>query len=167
MSGVVTAVRRLEGWVARLELLVISLAMATMLACVSIGVVDRTFALPVPDLSEIALIGMAVLAFIGGAYAVYSGGHISIDVMDMVASPVVRKVAGWGVDLSIVAFSAAILVYGGPFMAYVFSIGERTPELELPIAFPVGCLMAGAVLSIFHVVCRLLPGAGAIRTVKS
>lgn len=141
------------------ELWTITVALAVMLVCVMLGVIDRTFALPWPDLSEIALMSMAVIAFIGGAYAVHINGHISVDVLQVTASPKLRRALGILVGISIVAFSIALIAFAGPFLLYVMRMSERTPELELPIAFPVGCLVAGSVLSVFHVVSRTLSAA--------
>jgi TRAP-type C4-dicarboxylate transport system permease small subunit len=158
------AILRAERGIATLELIAIGIALALIFATVSIGVVDRTFALPWPDLSEIALMGMSVLAFIGGAYAVYAKAYIVVDVADLITVPSIRRVASGIAAIGVLIFSAAVLKFGSGFFAYVWQIGERTPELNLPIAFPAGCLLLGALLSVFHVLCRALPtgltGAG-------
>jgi TRAP-type C4-dicarboxylate transport system permease small subunit len=102
---------------------------------------------------------MAVLAFIGSAYAVHVGGHISVDLGEMISNARWRPWVAWIVDAAIVVLSGLILMYGSEFLAYVVTIDERTPGLGLPLALPVGCLIGGAALSIFHVACRY---AGAV-----
>jgi TRAP-type C4-dicarboxylate transport system permease small subunit len=151
------AILRAERGIAKLELIAIGVALALIFATVSIGVVDRTFALPWPDLSEIALMCMSVLAFIGGAYVVYNKGYIVVDVADLITVPSIRRVASGIAALGVLVFSVAVLKFGSGFLSYVWQVGERTPELDLPIAFPVGCLLVGALLSVFHVLCRTLP----------
>jgi TRAP-type C4-dicarboxylate transport system permease small subunit len=155
--GAAAAILRAERGIARLELGAIGVALALIFATVSIGVVDRTFALPWPDLSEIALMCMSVLAFIGGAYAVYAKAYIVVDVADLITVPSVRRVASGIAAIGVLIFSVAVLQFGSGFFAYVWQVGERTPELGLPIAFPAGCLLVGALLSVFHVLCRVLP----------
>ncbi len=136
------------------ELVVMVLALVIMLAAITLNVIVRSFNLPLPDLSEPALVSMAVLTFVGSAYAVYTGGHISVDLGEMIATAKSRRWVAWLVDLAIVTLSALILVYGSAFLVYVVSIGESTPGLGLPLALPVGCLIGGAALSILHVGCR-------------
>jgi TRAP-type C4-dicarboxylate transport system permease small subunit len=150
-------VRQVERVIARIERVVISIALGIMLLAVTLDVLDRTFALPWPNLSEVALMAMAVLAFIGSAYCVYSGGHITVDVAEAISSPRVKRALAIAAQVSIVVFSAAILYFGTPFLLYILQLKERTPELELPLAFPVGSLLVGSTLSIFHVICRSLP----------
>lgn len=160
-SRLLSVAGRIERAIVSAEVVTIVTALALMLIAVTVGIIDRTFALPWPDLSEVALIAMSVIAFIGGAYAVYIKGHITVDIRNLVPHQATWRLLSVIVDLAVLLFSLAILRYAGSFMQYVVAVGERTPELELPIAFPVGCLIVGAVLSIFHVTCRLfrLPGA--------
>lgn len=155
IPGAMIALRRVEKLIVAAEVAAISLALALMLLAVTWNVVDRTFDSPLPDVSPVALLAMSVLAFIGSAYAVYSGGHIVVDLGEVLPAGGWRRWTARVVDLAVLAFSAAILIYGGEFLLYVFQMGERTPDdLELPVWVPVGCLVGGAALSIFHVVCR-------------
>lgn len=154
MKSVLRVLLKGEKGVVAAELVVMVLALVIMLAAVTLNVIVRSFNLPLPDLSEPALVSMAVLAFIGSAYAVHTGGHISVDLGEMIASAKSRRWVAWLVDLAVVTLSVLILVYGSPFLAYVVSIGEGTPGLGLPLALPVGCLIGGAALSILHVACR-------------
>lgn len=142
------------------ELAVIAVALAVMLAAVCVNVVARTFVLPLPDLSEPALIAMSVLAFIGSAYAVQSRNHIVVDLGDLIRSRRWQRWSTWLVDVAVVALSVLILVYGGEFLAFVIQADERTAMLDLPVALPVGCLVVGSLLSIFHVACRFARALG-------
>jgi len=156
MRGALRTLSRAEKWIATAEIVAITLALAVMLVAVVLNVIDRTFNLPWPDLSEPALISMSVLAFVGSAYAVYSGGHIIVDLGEVIPAGRWRRRTAWIVDLCILVLAVLIVLYGSEFLAYVVKISERTPELDLPLWLPVGCLVGGSVLSIFHVLCRLL-----------
>ena len=144
----------LEKRVVTAELSVIVLALALMLLSIVLNVIDRTFNLPWPDLSEVALIGMSALAFVGSAHAVYSGGHIVVDFGDLIPEGAWRRWGSWLADLAVIVMSALILIYGKDFLTYVLSMDERTPELDLPVGIPAACLIGGSALSIFHVICR-------------
>lgn len=150
----------LERPIVAAELAAIAGALAIMLAVVCLNVVSRTFALSLPDLSEPALISMSVLAFIGSAYAVQSRNHIVVDLSDLIQSDRWQRYAAWFADLAIVVLSVLILIYGGDFLAFVIQVDERTAVLEIPVALPVGCLVAGSLLSIFHVGCRFARAFG-------
>lgn len=154
MAHAISTIRRVESAVVTVELAAIAIALLVMLCAVVLSVVARTFSLSWPDLSEIALMSMSIIAFLGSAYAVRSKDHITLDIAETIPSQAIRTVLPVMTDIAIVIFSGAILMYGGPFMAYVFELGERTPELQLPMIIPVACLVGGAALSIFHVVCR-------------
>jgi TRAP-type C4-dicarboxylate transport system permease small subunit len=146
---------------------VIGGALAAMLISIVVNVLDRTFAWPLPDLSEVAIACMSVLAFIGGAHAVRESQHISIELGDMLPhGPGARATVRIAIDGATVAFSVLLIVYAWSFLEYVLQMGERTPELDLPVALPVSCLIVGSSLSIFHVTCRWvqhLPRRGAGR----
>lgn len=145
---------KLEKTIAAAELAVIVSALAVMLGSVCWNVVSRTFALPWRELSEPALVAMSVLAFIGSSYAVYSGNHIVVDLDDLIPAARWRRRTGRLIDAAVLAFSMLILYFGLDFLTYVLRVDERTAMLDIPLAMPVGCLLGGAVLSIFHIGCR-------------
>lgn len=159
MKASLRVVWQVERGVAAAELAAVALALVVMLGAISLNVLSRNFKLPLPDLSEPALVCMSVAAFLGSAYAVYKGAHVAVELGALTARA--SKLLAWIVDASIVAMSGFVVVYGAEFLAYVISISESTPELGLPLAIPVGCMEAGAALSIFHVACRAARALGA------
>ncbi len=153
---------KLEEGIVKAELAVIVGALAMILICIALNVIDRTFAMPWPDMSEPALIGMSLLAFIGGAYAVRFKAHIAIELVQG-SGPVFSRICSVAADLAILGLSAMIIIYGSDFLDYVYSMNERTVEMRIPLSIPIGSMVLGAVLSVFHVVCGWLrPSAASV-----
>ena len=156
-------VLKLEEGIVRLELVVIVGALAMILICIALNVIDRFFAMPWPDLSEPALIGMSLLAFIGGAYAVRFKAHIAIELVHSIPGSLFSRICSVAADVAILLLSVLIILYGYDFLDYVYSVREKTVELRIPLVIPVGSMLLGAVLSVFHVLCGWFrPAAGTV-----
>lgn len=135
----------------RIELVVICLCLAAILLAVGTNVISRSFNLRWLEASDIALVCMTVLTFIGSAYAVARRAHITIDLGEMVAGAAgLKRCLAWGADAVIALTSLLFVVYGGDMLRYVIQVDERSSGLELPLWIPVGSLWLGAALSLFH-----------------
>src|SRR5690606_33725111 len=115
----------------RVELLVICACLAAILVAVSANVISRSFSLLWPDASEVALMSMAALTFIGSAYAVARRAHITIDLGEMISSSLrLKRGLAVATELLIAAVSLLFIVYGGDLLAYVVRMDERSAGLE-------------------------------------
>lgn len=142
------------------RVLVTILLMVTFVL-VAIQVAVRYFRLPLPDTSEVSLVAVAMLAFICIGLLVYTGGHISIEVVSLLPSKklqfILRQVAGVGVLVFVVVYGAQ----AWRLFQFSLSSGESTLALRFPLAVPFACLVVGVVLAGFHTVMN------AIRDVKT
>lgn len=143
------------------ELAVIGASLTVILVAVAGNVLTRTFNLRWHDMSDIALVAMSLLTFIGSAYAVAARAHITIDLGD--AFPATAAMQRWAPcvsDVAVVVTSGLIVVFAGDFLAYVIKIDERVSGMNIPMWIPVGSLWLGSLLSVFHVICRLWRRSG-------
>lgn len=150
----------------RLELLVICVCLAVILLAVCTNVLSRSLNLRWLETSDLALVCMTVLTFIGSAYAVARRAHITIDLGEMFAGAAwIRRAMAWSADAVIALTSLLFVVYGGDLLAYVIQVDERSSGMELPLWIPVGSLWLGAAFSLFHLgvswVQRWKPSAAA------
>ena len=140
-----------DQWLQRCELVVICTCLAGILLAVCANVISRTFNLRWIEVSELALVAMTVLTFIGSAYAVACRAHINIDLSQFLGGSAGTK--RWLANIAdgvIALTSMLLIVYGGDMLLYVIRIGERSASLELPLWIPVGSLWLGSVLSLIH-----------------
>jgi TRAP-type C4-dicarboxylate transport system permease small subunit len=142
-------------WLQRCELVIICLCLVCILLAISANVISRTFNLRWIEVSELALLSMTVLTFIGSAYAVANRVHISIDLAEFFGgSKEVKQWLSWIADGVIAVTCVLLIVFGGDLLLYVIKFDERSSSLEMPLWIAVGSMWLGSVLSLFHL-CAL------------
>lgn len=134
------------------ELLILMIAMLLMLICVSSNVLTRIDAVGhyISNLNDLALMSMAVAAFVGAAYSTYSQNHISIDLVPRSSSAALQRSAHVIRILALFALPVAVCWLSYSFFSVSLLFGEVTSEMQLPISIPSGALFAAMIAMIFH-----------------
>ncbi|UJQ95087.1 TRAP transporter small permease [Mariluticola halotolerans] len=140
----------IEGTLAVIEKRVAAISMFVILIGISITILTRVINLPIPSMGEIAIVAMAPLAFIGGAFCSYMHRHITIDAVDAFGPPRVRRAIRILAALSMMVFAGTYCWLTLSFFQYVWSSGERLIDLGTPVWIPVGCIVLGAFLMMLH-----------------
>lgn len=128
----------------------VALLMAVAFVCLVVMVPVRYFDLPVPDLGEVSIAAIATLAFLCIGLLVRTGGHIAIEVADLVrprrAKFVIRQLTNIGILLFVGVFG--IQAYA--LLSSALRSGESSIALHIPLAIPMTALVVGLVLAAFH-----------------
>ncbi|MHA3904043.1 TRAP transporter small permease [Castellaniella sp. WN] len=146
----------LEDRLYAIENLVCSLSLLVMLATVALGVCIRVFDWPVPNVAEWAMAAMSPLAFVGSAMCARRREHISVDVIEQVRSPLVRRLAAMVVALLMLVFSAIYAWLGWGLFEDARLTGERWLDMGTPLYVPIFFFFAGMVCMAVHGVCDVL-----------
>jgi len=154
---------RVEAVLFRCEAVLVSICLALMLATIVVSVVTRYFALPLPNVAELATVAMAPLTFVGAALCTYLNMHIAIDVAELLPTPFLRRLAHAAATASQVVFSAVFGYVAWEFYAYAAESGERLIDLGTPVAVPGAFMVAGTVLMAFHALADLYRTARGLR----
>lgn len=157
-------IQRFEEKLFQLEKFICSMSLFIMMVMVSLSVVIRYFGLPLPNISEWALVAMSPVAFIGAAMCSKLKEHISVDLIHQIPSAVARKVSEIIVAAAMLAFS---VIYGwlGWMLFYdAYSTGEKLLDMGTPIAIPIFCFFFGMILMSIHTFFELLRAFNVIPT---
>lgn len=150
MQAIAVALVRFEKFLGRIELIVIIVAMAVMLFAVSSNVLTRAIPSLFPNMNDLALMAMAVGAFVGAAYSSYSLNHICIELLPASANRNVNVLCQVVTIVSVFLFSIVFAYLSWSFFDISLLFGEKTSELGLPIAIPAGAALFGFTAMAFH-----------------
>lgn len=141
-----------ENVLVAIQKVLVTVLMAIAFACLVAMVPVRYFDLPVPDLGEVSIAAIATLAFLCIGLLVRTGGHIAIEVADLVrprrAKFIIRQLTNVGILLFVGVFG--IQAYG--LLASALRSGESSIALHIPLAIPMTALVVGLILAAFHTV---------------
>lgn len=151
-----TTFDRVEILLYRCEVLVTGVSLAVMLVMIVISVTARFFDLPIPNTGEWALVAMSPLAFVGAAMCTYLGGHICIDVAQLLPSERLRAIARAMASIIQLTFAVLFVYAAWAFFDYAVDSGERLLDLGTPVAIPAAFLVIGGVLIIIHAAVDLV-----------
>ncbi|MBS4719064.1 TRAP transporter small permease [Aeromonas caviae] len=132
--------------------------MAMLVVCVVWQVFSRyVLAQPSTMTDEIARFSMIWVGLLGAAYATGKRRHLSIDlfVSDLKGG---RKLANQlFVDLCVLLFSSGAMVWGGlTLVTKVYSTGQVSPAMQLPMAYVYAVLpLSGLIISYYCVLFML------------
>lgn len=140
----------LERGLFRLERALCGIALLVMLLTVTLSVIVRYFGLPLPNVAEWAIVAMSPLTFVGAALCTYLQEHIAVDVVKMVRSETVQRLARGAVALGLLVFSGVYAWVGYTFFEEALRSGEAMLDMGTPVALPVFFLAFGMVLMLFH-----------------
>ena len=149
-----SAFDRVEAGLYRGEAIVASLALAVMMITIVISVAARYFGLAIPNMAELALVSMSPLTFVGAAMCTYLGGHIAVDVAQLLPLPL-RRIVRAVATLAQLAFAGLFVFTAWAFFAYSIESGERLLDLGTPVAVPAGFLVLGGALIGLHAAADL------------
>ncbi len=155
-SGLLTVLNTFEGGLAALEKRVAALSICAILIGVGLSIVTRVISLPLPSTNELAVVAMAPLTFIGAAFASYMHQHITIDIIDAIASRPIRRVAAILASLSMCIFAGTYGWLALSLLQYAWTSGERLIDLGIPVWIPVGAIVLGSGLMLLHAALDVL-----------
>ena len=143
------ALRKADHLLGGAENVFIGGAMAFASALLFVNVVLRyVFRMPLPWAEEAVIYLIVWIVFIGGSVAVRTRGHIAIDLLPLLLSPVNRRRLAIAVGLVMVLFLAVFFYYSGEHTLRVRAGGQVMPVLQAPmwlayLAMPVGSFLMG------------------------
>jgi TRAP-type C4-dicarboxylate transport system permease small subunit len=143
----------------RVEKWICIISLVAMLVGISLSVAVRYFNFHLPDTGEIAIFAMAPLTFVGAAMCTYTGTHISVDIIQQVRNPWVRRIGRIAVALAMIVFGAVYFRTALEFFQTALSSGERGLDLGTPIAVPTFFFPLGMALVVLHAVAELIRAA--------
>ena len=146
---------RVEREIYRVEAFIAGASLVVMLATIVFSVVARYFELPVPNVSELGIVAMAPLTFVGAALCTYARAHISVEIAQQLPSRLLRSIAHAGAMLSQLLFAGIFLYVAWEFFAYAYESNENLIDLGTPVAVPAGFMVAGSALMIVHALADL------------
>lgn len=140
----------IERWLGAIERHVIALALLTTMLGILAGVAVRFFDLNLPNFGEIAVVAMSPLTFVGAARCTALRRHITIDVIDLMPLPWLRRLAHGGAAAATAGFSAYFTVLAFGLFQYARDTGETLIDLGTPVWIPVLFLVLGMALMCLH-----------------
>lgn len=145
-----------EKQIVTVEKAVCGLAMLVMALATMASVVVRNFGLSLPNYSEIGLAALVPLTLIGGALCTYLGSHISVEIIQAVGSPRLRRVASSITAIAVLAFAAIYFRSGWILMQEFRMTGDKLLDLGTPL-WPLAALFPiGMALMVFHVAMQMI-----------
>lgn len=158
-SRLATRMAWIEYRLYKIENFLCSLSLMVMLLMIFLSVCVRYFNLPLPNVSEWALVAMAPLTFVGAAMCTKLGQHIAVDFVHQSRSMTLRKCAHLLVSLLLLLFSGIYTWLGLMLLDDAISSGETMIDLGTPVAIPVFCYFLGMLLMSIHALCQLIRAA--------
>lgn len=153
LQGPLDSVERI---LAALEKRIAALSMAIIMIAIAVTVIVRVAELPLPSYGELAIVAMAPLTFIGGAYCTYMHRHITIDVVDAFGSARVQRALRFAASLAMAGFAATYAWLTLSLLEYSWTSGESLIDLNTPVWIPLLCIVVGAGLMFLHAALDLL-----------
>lgn len=150
------ALDRIERALGFFEAAIVTVAMATILAGILMGVGTRLLAVRAPNLGEIAIVAMSPLTFVGAALCSYLRRHITLDIAEFLPSAALRRAVRFAAAAAMAVFAAYVTYIAWDFFLFARSSGERLIDLGTPVAVPVGFFVLGAALMLVHAVFDML-----------
>lgn len=140
----------IENVLVAVQKVMVGLLMAVAFVCLVVMVPVRYFDLPVPDLGEVSIAAIATLAFLCIGLLVRTGGHIAIEVADLVRARRAKFVIRQLTNVGILLFVGIFGVQAYALLGSSLRSGESSIALHIPLAIPMTALVVGLVLAAFH-----------------
>jgi TRAP-type C4-dicarboxylate transport system permease small subunit len=145
-------IMRFEVLVARMESRIALASWIVAVLAILASLAIRTLSLPIPDTGEWALVAMSPLTFIGGALCSHLRRHLTADIVEMLSRGPMLQILEAVSALLFIIFGVFFVALSMELFNYAVTSRERLTDLGTPIAIPVGCMLLGAGLMIFHAV---------------
>ncbi|MGI2327934.1 TRAP transporter small permease [Planococcus sp. YIM B11945] len=147
---------KIESGIFKVESFIITVSLIGMFLAVVIQVITRTLGMSSVGMTEIGMLGMSILTFIGTSAITYSKDHITIELEQVIHS---TKVVHWMkiiTDVIMIIFGVVFISVAYSFFEFAVTSGDKTIELGIPVAIPVGAMLLGVALMVFHALCDLI-----------
>jgi TRAP-type C4-dicarboxylate transport system permease small subunit len=148
--------RRLEAHLVRGEKVICVLALALMLFSTVLMVLARNAAMSISNYGELGLAAIVPLTLVGGALCTALGSHIVIDVIQMVPSRVVLRLAEVLVAAATLVFAYIYTSSGIQLLIEFYETGDKLLDLGTPLWVLMLFFPLGMALMAFHAVMRVL-----------
>lgn len=133
---------KVEEWTAAILLIAVSLL-------IMMQVVTRYFfSLPMPWVEETARYLMIFMIFIASAASLYKKEHLNIEILDMFLSDKKLKMVSIFQQVVVTLFTVALAIVSYKFALTQIEIGQKSPALQLPMAWPMSAIFIGALLMV-------------------
>ncbi|MDH5858277.1 TRAP transporter small permease [Lampropedia aestuarii] len=140
------ALARCDRWLYYAERAICVGALLLMLLATMVNVAIRNLQLNWPNYGELGLAALVPLTLIGAAMCTYLGSHIAIEIMQVVPSKTLRRIAELVVAIATIAFTG-FYFYSGLVLIEEFRLTNDklldmgTPLWLLAVCFPIGMLL--------------------------
>lgn len=126
--------------------------MVLLVVCVTWQVFSRyVLAAPSTVTDEVARFSMIWVVLLGAAYTVGLQRHLSIDIFTHNLKKRKKYFSGLIINLSIMVFALAAMVYGGGSLVYrVSQSGQISPSMQVPMAYIYLALPLSGLLIVFY-----------------
>lgn len=128
------------------------LVMIGLVICVVWQVFSRyVLGAPSTMTDEVARFSMIWVGLLGAAYGVGAQSHLSIDLFTMNLSGKKKLVNQIFINICVLVFAAGALIWGGGVLvAKVYSTGQVSPAMQVPMAYVYGVLpLSGLIMSYY------------------
>lgn len=147
--------RKIEKKIFDIELFIITISLFIMLCAVILQVFVRIFGLNSMGSTEIGMLTMTFLTFIGTSAITYSKDHISVELEQLIKNKKIVFVMNLLTNITLIIFSVILLFVTTTLYLYVLNSGEKTITLGIPVSISIGTMVLGALLMIIHALSDL------------
>jgi len=144
---------KIEKQVYKIEALVISLSLLVIFLAITAQVLIRLIGMNSAGTAEIGMFGMSLLTFIGTPAIMYTKDRITIEIAETIKSEKIHLLLDALVTILILVFSVVFIQVVYNLFLFILESGEKTLELGLPVTIPIGSMVIGMGLLIFHSIC--------------
>lgn len=148
--------RSLEHMAYSVERFICVASLVVMIGATGFAVVIRNLHLALPNYGELGLAALIPLTLVGGAMCSYLGSHISVEIMQISPSRLLRNIAEVVAAVCSIVF-ACIYIYSGVILIEEFRFtNDKLLDLGTPLWVLATFFPLGMGLMIFHCVMRVL-----------
>lgn len=148
--------QRFEELLIKIEKVIITLMLALMFVAVVVQVFVRYFNLPIRDTTEMSVMTMALITFMGCGLLVHTKDHITCEIDQLFRSHRVRFLFELFTSLAMLIFIGVFTYLGYDLLMYAVEGGEKTLELGIPLTIPFATMVIGMILMLIHTVSNII-----------
>ncbi|MBN6205765.1 TRAP transporter small permease subunit [Ralstonia pickettii] len=141
---------KIEKKVFEVEAFIIVVSLVAMFIAVVIQVIVRAIGMNSIGTTEVGMLAMSILTFIGTSAIIYTKDHITIELEQLIKS---ERLVYWMkliTTIIMVIFGLIFISVTYTFFLFTLESGEKTIELGIPVAIAAGSMVIGTSLLIFH-----------------
>jgi TRAP-type transport system small permease protein len=151
-----TKYARFEEILFKIEKFVITLMMLIMFVTVFFQVITRFFNLPIPDTSDISILAVTIMTFIGAGLLVYTKGHITLEVTSLIKSKKWVFIFDICTHIAMLVIIGVLLNIGYSLLTFAIESREATMAMRIPMSIPFSALVIGLILMVIHTIGIIL-----------